>query len=220
MPAGLDGAEATAHRFAHPRTEISSPLPPGWWPADRHGPLVYLSFGSVTAGEHLPFFPALYRAAIDALAPLPVRVLLTVGEDRDLTELGPIAPNVHVERWVAQDALLPHVAVAVNHGGYGSTLGALRHGVPLVVVPLFSGDQFVNATAVARAGAGLALDDDAAGRGALELLAPATLGRLGDAVGRLLADAAYRDAAAGIAAEMGALPPVDAAVDLFVEMAR
>ena len=63
------------------------PTPPE--PAAPDGePLVYVSFGSVTAGAHLPFYPALYRAAIEALAPLPVRILLTVGEDRDLGELG------------------------------------------------------------------------------------------------------------------------------------
>jgi UDP:flavonoid glycosyltransferase YjiC (YdhE family) len=49
-------------------------------------------------------------------------------------------------------------AAVVCHGGYGSTLGALRHGVPLVVMPLFSSDQWVNAAAVARAGAGRIAD--------------------------------------------------------------
>ena len=71
-------------------------------------PLVYVSFGSVTASAHLPLYPALYRAAIDALAPLPVRLLVTVGEDRDLGELGPLPANVTVERWVPQDEVLAH----------------------------------------------------------------------------------------------------------------
>ena len=31
----------------------------------------------------LPYYPGLYRAAIEALAPLPARVLVTVGEERD-----------------------------------------------------------------------------------------------------------------------------------------
>ena len=121
-------------------------------------PLVYVSFGSVTAGEHLPLYPALYRAAIEALAPLPARILLTVGEDRDHGELGPLPPNVTVERWVPQDEVLTHAAAVVTHGGHGSTLGALAHGVPCVVLPLFALDQWFNAAAVARAGAGVALD--------------------------------------------------------------
>jgi hypothetical protein len=50
----------------------------------------------------LDFFPGLYRAAIDALAPLPLRLLVTVGRDRDPADLGPVPANVRVERWVPQ----------------------------------------------------------------------------------------------------------------------
>ena len=131
-----------------------------------------MTFGSVTAGAHLPYFPALYRSAIDALAPLPVRVLLTIGDRRDHDELGPLPPNVHVEEWVAQEAVAPHAAAIVGHGGHGTTLGALAHGVPLVVVPLFSVDQWANAAAVARTGAGVALDAEPATRRVLGLPGP------------------------------------------------
>src|SRR5687767_13780292 len=106
----------------------------------------------------MPYFPALYRAAIDALAPLAVRILMTIGDERDHGELGRLPANVHVERWVAHDLVAPHASVVVGHGGYGTTLGTLRLGVPLVVVPLFSSDQWINAAAVAAAGAGVALD--------------------------------------------------------------
>src|SRR5205085_4793966 len=120
---------------------------------------VYVTFGSVTADQHLPFFPELYRRAIDALAPVPARVLVTIGEARGVSELGPLPPNVRVERWVPQDEVLPHAAVVVGHGGHGTTLGALRHGVPQVVLPLFSLDQWANAAAVARTGAGRAVGE-------------------------------------------------------------
>jgi UDP:flavonoid glycosyltransferase YjiC (YdhE family) len=146
VPAPLEDpavpAPARAHRFAHGAPAGPTAIPPlaDWWPTG-DDPLVYLTFGSVTAGRHLPYFPALYRAAIEALAPLRARILVTIGNDRELDELGPLPPNVHAERWVAQDVLAPHVAAIVCHGGYGSTLGALRHGVPLVVLPLFSFDQ-------------------------------------------------------------------------------
>ena len=49
------------------------------WRLGNDDPLVYLSFGSIAGQPHLPFFPALYRAAIDALAPLRDRILVTVG---------------------------------------------------------------------------------------------------------------------------------------------
>ena len=149
-------------------------------------PLVYVSFGSVTAGGHLPFYPALYRAAIEALAPLPARFLLTVGEERDHAELGALPPNVTVERWVPQDEVLPRAAAVVTHGGLGSTLGALAHGVPLVVLPLFSLDQWFNAAAVARAGAGVALDAERHTRRAVDLPDAATLAALRPAVEHVL----------------------------------
>ena len=164
MSAALDDGAAIArgrtHRFAPEVVRTAAPPPLDAWLDGDRDPLVLVSFGSVAAGAHMPFYPAVYRAAIDALAPLGVRVLVTLGAARDRAALGPLPANVHVEEWVAQDAVLPLTAVAVIHGGYGSTLGALRHGVPLAVLPLFSYDQFANAGAVARAGAGIALGAD------------------------------------------------------------
>ena len=181
--------------------------------APREGePLVYVSFGSISASEHMPFYPTLYRAAIDALAPLPARFLLTVGEERDHAELGALPPNVTVERWVPQDEVLHRAAAVVTHGGVGSTLGALAHGVPLVVLPLFSVDQWYNAAAVARAGAGVALDAERQSRRAVDLPDAATLAALRPAVEHVLTDPAPRRAAQAIADEIRALPPVEAAV--------
>jgi UDP:flavonoid glycosyltransferase YjiC (YdhE family) len=181
-------------------------------PSDPGGePLVYVSFGSVTAGAHMPFYPALYRAAIEALAPLPARFLLTVGEDRDFAQLGPLPPNVEVQRWVPQDDVLHRAAAVVTHGGHGSTLGALVHGVPVVVLPLFSLDQWFNAEAVARAGAGVALDGERRTRRAIDLPSAETLAGLRPAVEHVLSDPSPRAAARRVAAEMRALPAVDAA---------
>jgi UDP:flavonoid glycosyltransferase YjiC (YdhE family) len=164
-----------------------------WWPGN-DDPLVYLSYGSVapTGGA----FPSLYRAAIDQLAQLPVRVLVTIGDKRDVDELGPVPPSVHVERWVPQADVMPRAAAMVGHGGSGSTLMALTAGVPLALVPLFA-DQPDNARRVDELGAGIALDG-AAG--------------VGRAVQALLGEPRYRRQARRIAAEIAGLPPVDDAV--------
>ena len=207
MPEALeDPAEPSPARTLRFRTgDVPEPAEPD------DDPLVYVSFGSVTAGAHLPLYPALYRAAIEALAPLPARILLTVGEDRDHAELGPLPPNVTVERWVPQHEVLPHAAAVVTHGGHGSTLGALAHGVPAVVLPLFALDQWFNAAAVARAGAGVALDAERHTRRAIDLPDAATLAALRPAVEHVLADPGPREGARRIAEAMRALPPVDEA---------
>jgi UDP:flavonoid glycosyltransferase YjiC (YdhE family) len=180
---------------------------PDWWPGNED-PLVYLTFGSVAAS--LGYFPGLYRAACDALAELPVRVLLTVGADADLA---PLPANVHSEPWLAQERILPHANAVVSHGGHGTLLGALAHGLPQVVLPLFGADQREHARRVAALGAGVALD----GARATMFEHPRVDG-LADAVARVLDDPGYRAAAWRVATEIEALPPVAAVPDVLHEV--
>jgi UDP:flavonoid glycosyltransferase YjiC (YdhE family) len=183
------------------RVEDEAPRPlPDWW-ENTSWPLVYLTFGSVAPS--MDFFPGLYREALDALSLLPVRVLVTIGRNRDPRELGAVGPNVHVARWVPQADVLPHAAVMICHGGSGTVTGGLAAGVPMVVVPLFA-DQPHNAQRVAELGAGIALDS-ATG--------------LADAVRRLIVNPSYREQAQQIAAALGDLPPVDFAIRIAQEIA-
>jgi MGT family glycosyltransferase len=204
VPPALD--DGPAHRFRDVPPPPAPPLPARW--EDDGRPLVYLTFGSVTGS--LPFFPGLYRAALDALAPLPVRILLTIGRDADLDALGPPPPNAHVEAWVDQDAVLSHAAVVVSHGGYGTTLGAFAHGVPLVLLPLFAGDQWRNARRVAELGAGVILEHGE--RRVFDPPGPAVLAELPAAVQHVLGDRRFAQAADRIGRSMATLPTADATV--------
>jgi UDP:flavonoid glycosyltransferase YjiC (YdhE family) len=200
LPAALEDpatpARVAALRFREARPAVRRyPLYGG--PADDR-PLIYVTFGSVT--PTMEFFPDVYRRAIDALAGLPLRVLVTVGRDRDPAEVGRVPANVRVERWVAQADLMPHVAAMVCHGGSGTVTMGLAGGVPMAVVPLFA-DQPWNAERVDALGAGIALSGG-----------PDAVDGLREAIVRLAGDPSYRATAQRIAAEMHALPPVDAAV--------
>jgi len=214
-------ATASPPRRFSPGAAGTGPSPPlaDWW-SDEDGPLVYVTFGSVTAAEHLPYYPELYARAIEALEPLDARVLVTLGEARDPHLLGPLPRHVHVERWVPQDAIAPHASVIVTHGGYGSTLGALRHGVPLVVIPLFSVDQWANAAAVERIGAGIALDADHDSRTVLGLPTAEVMRGLGPAVERVLAEPSYRAEARRLAAADRATPSAATVVDELLSLAK
>jgi UDP:flavonoid glycosyltransferase YjiC (YdhE family) len=187
-----DFGPAHAVRFRERRAE-PRPLP-DWWRGGYHRPLVYASYGSVTPS--LPFFPELFRATVAALGELPVRALFTVGIEVDVSSLGPVPDNVRVERWIPQEAVMPHAAVMIAHGGAGSTRMALAAGVPSVIVPGFA-DQFRNAERVAALGAGM----------------QATADDLVSAVRRILAEPSYRESAKRVAAEVARLPLVDEAPD-------
>lgn len=199
---GVTGADGFL-RFHQP------PLPTGdrltdW--GDPDAPLVYATFGSVTGS--LPPFAGVFRDALDVLADVEARVLMTVGRKVDPATLGPLPPNARVEQWLPQDAVLEHAAVMLGHGGFGTTMGALAAGVPQVVVPLFTFDQVVNGEHVAAVGAGLTV---AMGPTAVEAAAAQ--------VPRLLADPAYATAARRIATALDDLPPATDAVPILTALA-
>lgn len=173
---------------------------PDW--GNPEAPLVYATFGSVTGS--LPPFAGVFRDALDALADVEARVLMTVGRKLDPATLGPLPPNVRVEQWCPQDAVLEQAAAMLGHGGFGTTMGALTAGVPQVVVPLFSFDQVVNGEHVAGVGAGLTVE-----RG------PTSVERAAAQVPRLLEDPAYAAAARHIATALDNLPPATDAVPIL-----
>ena len=179
----------------------SAPLPDWWDGSD--APLVYVTFGTMAGGT--PAGDAAFRAALDAVRGLPVRVLLTAGRATDLQALGDVPANVHVEAWVPQADALAAAAVVVCHGGSGTTFGTLAAGLPLVIVPMFA-DQPANARLVESAGGGLVVEPTGGPGGRIGLPAPGDAPRIRQALELVLADGSYRQAARGLAAEMSALP--------------
>lgn len=167
----------------------STDVVPHWIAAGRSRPLAYLTLGTYVSGQVDSL-----RAAAAGLGSLDVDTLVTVGPDGDPSALGPLPASMRVERFVPQGVLLPHVDLVAHHGGSGTMLGGLAHGLPQLVMP-HGADQFVNAEALLASGAGL--------RMLPEEITPESVA---DAVRALLSEPAYRDAAAGLAAEIAAMP--------------
>jgi glycosyltransferase len=209
LPPAFDGATALASGATKRYRDDTAPAAsgaslPDWWPGSSD-PLVYVTFGSVTAA--LGLFPMLYQGVVAAVADLPVRVLLTLGEAGDPEALGALPANVHVERWWPQADVMPHAAAMVGHGGFGTTLAGLTAGVPQVVVPLFA-DQPYNAERVEAVNAGVALPGG-----------PAAIGGLAAALRQVLDGDWYRAGAQRVAEQIARLPPASAAVPMLEETA-
>jgi UDP:flavonoid glycosyltransferase YjiC (YdhE family) len=180
-------------------------LPAAWGnPAD---PLVYVSYGSVTARQ--PEFAPVYEATLRTLADVPVRVLMTTGQGLDPAGLEPIPPNSHVGQWWPQEAVMLEAAAVVGHGGFGTTMAALASGVPQVVLPLFSFDQAINAERVAAVNAGIHLTG---GLGAID--------ELPGALRRVLDDPGFREGVRAIAAEISALPDITECLPILEQLAN
>ena len=207
-PPGQPGTAGQGHsRVWRFRTDSSSPGPalPAEW-GNPSQPLVYVSFGSV-AGS-LGGFAAVYPAVLAVLASLPVRVLMTTGSGYDPTLLDPLPANAWATQWWPQAAAMPETAVVIGHGGFGTTMTALAAGVPQLVLPLFSSDQFLNADRVQEVGVGIR-----------RLGGPDAVPEVPGLVQQLLDEPGYAEAARRIAADMAALPDVTTTVAVLEELA-
>jgi MGT family glycosyltransferase len=127
------------------------------WSADHAEPLVLVSFGSTFQDQG-----RVLRRTIAALGALPVRALVTLGAVVSPEEL-PTADDVVVVSSAPHAAVLPHASAVVTHGGHGTVIKALAHGVPVVCIPQ-GRDQADNAARVEVSGVGVRLKRRAGAR--------------------------------------------------------
>ncbi len=159
-------------------------------------PTVYVTLGTVFNDA-----PA-FRVLLEGLVGEDLNVIVTTGPNLDPAELGAQPPNIHVERFVPQSAILRHATAIVTNGGSGSVLAALAKGLPMVVVPR-GADQFDNAQASVKAGTAIRI-----------MPAELTPAAVRKAVARVLSDAKYRNAAHRVQAEIAKMPSPAAAVGI------
>ncbi|MBL5974572.1 MAG: glycosyltransferase [Candidatus Leucobacter sulfamidivorax] len=152
-------------------------------------------------------FPHLLRTwqrLLDAVGDLPVRVIATTGPSLDPGELRAPA-NVELRAWVRHEEVMSRVSAVVCHGGHGTTIAALAHGVPVLVLPLDpNSDQPGIGRAVERAGVGIRLSRSA------------SADRIRGAITRLLDDRPLRRRAAALGERIRLEGGAEAGADAFV----
>lgn len=195
-----------------------SPVPPRYQAADGAIPFrvhsanrlqttragIYFTLGTIFNTES----GDLFDRVLNGLSTLDADVTVTVGRHVDPASFGVRPPHVRIERYVPQETILPAVDVVVSHGGSGSVLGALAHGVPMVTLPI-GADQPHNADRCVELGVGIRLDP-----------VTCTPSDVRDAVSTLLTDESYRARAQQLGAEMAAMPDVATVVPLLERLRR
>jgi UDP:flavonoid glycosyltransferase YjiC (YdhE family) len=166
---------------AHAGDRVSGPVP--GLPDGR--PLVLVTLGTSVRVRGLP--ARLARSAAEA----GYEVAVTV-EPGTL----PGTRGVHEIGFVPLARLLPGVDAVIGAGGSGTVQATLAAGLPMVLRPVLA-DQPWTAQRVARAGAGLVIDDPA---------------EAGPAVRTVLTDPRYRTAAQEAAAAIQSMPAPEAAL--------
>jgi MGT family glycosyltransferase len=118
------------------------------WPPSDARPLILVSYSTVFQNQR-----AILQRVADAVAPLPVRVLLTLGAAIAADELR-LPDNVVAETFVPHAVVLPSASLVVTHAGHGTVMAATTAGVPMVCTPM-GNDQYAVSACVERRGLGL-----------------------------------------------------------------
>jgi len=132
--------------------------PPFWrgWPydpldietlRDDARPLAVVGFGTCIGCG------AAVERVVRALLAAQYRVLFAAGGQKDLLAAVPADPAVTVCGFAPMHQILPHASLLVCHGGQLSVFEALRHSVPVVVMP-FQPEQAHNGVCLERIGCG------------------------------------------------------------------
>jgi len=165
-------------------------------------PAAYVTLGTVAAFSR----PEVLRLAVEAVEPLVAAVVVTTGPNPPAAVAIPSA-RVHVTEYLPQSQILPKVDLVVSHGGAGTTLGALAHGLPHLVMPDAAPSQQRNATRTEAIGLGLAVSQDA---GTDPVRAAAQ---------RLLRDRSFTQAGAVALSRLDAMASLEESVLLLEELA-
>ncbi len=113
-------------------------------------PIVYVSFGSLGAGD-----VDLLQRLVKVLGALPYRVLANVGANKD--QYRDVPGNVVLDSWFPQPSVIPQVDVVIHHGGNNSFTECLYFGKPSIIMP-FVWDGHDNATRIQETGHGFHLN--------------------------------------------------------------
>lgn len=141
--------------------------------------------GGITAATNL-------LAAVDGLDATVIATLPAALRAR----LGPLPANVEVVEFISLNALLPTCAAIVHHGGSGTFLTALSHGVPQLIVPDMMWDSMEKCLGLVDAGAGVFVES-------LETMSAADLRQR---ISTLIADPSYLAGAERVRVEMLSTP--------------
>jgi len=95
-------------------------------------PLIYASMGTLVNGLN-----NVYGSILEAVSEFPeMQVVLSVGRNFNLGDLGLIPSNTIVVRIAPQIELLKRATLCITHAGLNTALEALAQGVPMVAIPI------------------------------------------------------------------------------------
>jgi UDP:flavonoid glycosyltransferase YjiC (YdhE family) len=135
-------------RYVGPLVDDRRPVVPFPWERLDDRPLVYASLGTVQDRAE-----GIFEVIAEACAPLPVQLVVTLGDELGSRPRPALAGNPIVVANAPQLDLLARAALCITHCGMNTTMEAAAAGVPLVGIPIIY-DQPAVAARIRHAGLG------------------------------------------------------------------
>jgi len=183
--------------YAGPVLDDPTWSPGSWtppWPAENTDPIVLVGLSSSFQNQG-----PIIRKCVEALSSLPVRGIVTLGEQLNAQEFAS-TKNVVVTQSAPHRLVLEQASAIITHCGHGTAIKAMCAGVPAVCIPM-GRDQNDTAARIVARGAGV------------RLKTKASVTKIANSVALVLADRSFRTKAkalgARINAELAAKGPVD-----------
>lgn len=211
----------------------SDPLSSEWkvW-LERLGrgrPLVYVTLGG---GADPVSGLDLFSVVVQALGDFAANIVISTGAKFNPADLATPPENMIMKKWVPGPAMIARSDLVISHGGYGTMMESVLHGVPSVIIP-FHSEQEANGRRLEASGVGIVLRHSDGPyelvrmpwrRGTFTMLVAAlptlTPARLRDAVERILNEEQFRCNADRLKQDLAKYGGPSLAADLVEELVQ
>jgi MGT family glycosyltransferase len=165
--------------------------------------VIYISLGTIFNNQ-----PGFYRMCLEAFGNTKYQVVMPIGKQLRVEDLGPLPDNFLVCPYVPQLQVMSQANLYIGHGGLNTVLEALWYGVPMQLFPQ-GADQYWVAQRVKQLGAG-----EASNR------LPASAAKLRAQAEQVLTQPAYAQASRQIGESLHTAGGVSKAADVIDEFKR
>jgi len=126
----LPGTSTDSRIFYAGRCSAEQPYSRSWIPPVPSKRSVAL----VSTSTYFVQGPDYYRICAEILADMQWHVILAIGSNNDRKSFEPLPPNVEIVQNVPQIQILPHVDLLICLGGMITTMEAVYHGIPMLMM--------------------------------------------------------------------------------------
>eukprot|EP01129_Flabellula_baltica_P004590 TRINITY_DN1602_c0_g1_i2.p1 TRINITY_DN1602_c0_g1~~TRINITY_DN1602_c0_g1_i2.p1 ORF type:complete len:202 (+),score=41.89 TRINITY_DN1602_c0_g1_i2:739-1344(+) len=126
-----------------------------WDRVDENKPLVYISMGTLYYQD-----PQFFTHCFRTFENTDYQVILSVGRETNIEELGEIPDNIVVGNYVPQLEILERASAFITHGGMNGISESIFYRTPMILMPKTI-EQQMNAKRIAQLNAGFCLEKQA-----------------------------------------------------------